>query len=462
MALRLNRAIYRDLAQRADRPVTAPPPPVVSAAGISQEPLTPLQQFMAQRAAQATDAPPPAATNDNNGRDSGGTSRGSGGDLGRGNSAADQGQQGNAADPSSLGGRIGAALGTGPGPIGLAQGLIGTAAQQGLLGPNLQGNQNIDINANPAAFADFSAESPGWLGDQMAQNASAQLAHSIDEAAGNPSGMTGSAGSQSNEGSAQPGGGGAADNSGGSQGNNGGAQPGGGNTGAGNAGGAQSGGGAQPGGGGGDGTGGGGGGGDACFDEATPILMDDGTEKSIAEISEGDRVMAFDGMGMLRGRRVTALVSRGELRPTLEIDGVRVTATHRFLTPVGEWVRAHKLQVGDELVTASGRPHAIRSITDGGERRVYNFTVAELHTYVAGGFRVHNSKAKGGVIPGPRPTDPNKDNTVTTAQGGEVVMNEDAGDIFGRDHLTLLNELARQGAPTPVIRKAVRRMAAEI
>lgn len=186
----------------------------------------------------------------------------------------------------------------------------------------------------------------------------------------------------------------------------------------------------------------GGGGGDVCFAEDTPILMADGTTKPIRDIRVGDFVASFVELGPIVPAEVTAISTNGEWRATLDIDGRKVTPRHRFMTPVREWLRAERFVVGTVLVKADGSEHQVVSVGDGGMCRVFNFEVKDTHTYIAGGLRVHNSKAKGGAVTGPTPKEKNKDNVEITAQGGEHVMSRAAVQMVGRKKLDQINQIA--------------------
>jgi Ca2+-binding RTX toxin-like protein len=129
-----------------------------------------------------------------------------------------------------------------------------------------------------------------------------------------------------------------------------------------------------------------------CFVAGTPILMADWSEKPIEAIAVGDKVMAFDGHGGLEPRAVTHLF-RHENREVLEVAGVAVTGLHRFFTDGGEWVPAQELNGVHRLVKADGSTHPVGTVIKSDKlQTVYNFTVEGLHTYVAGGWRVHNVK----------------------------------------------------------------------
>ncbi|MCR4377239.1 MAG: tandem-95 repeat protein, partial [Rhodospirillales bacterium] len=131
-----------------------------------------------------------------------------------------------------------------------------------------------------------------------------------------------------------------------------------------------------------------------CFEGATPVLMANGSEKPIAEIEVGDSVMAFDGCGELEPRRVSHLY-RHEDREIVEMlgGGPRLTPMHRFLTENEEYQAILAVERGARLVRGDGRVVRFEGLKPvAGRHAVYNFTVEGLHTYVAGGYRVHNNK----------------------------------------------------------------------
>jgi hypothetical protein len=166
--------------------------------------------------------------------------------------------------------------------------------------------------------------------------------------------------------------------------------------------GADAGGGGGGGGDGGGGDGGGdGGGGDGCFTGETLILMADGTSRPIADIVVGDLVAAFaDHRGSALESRAVTDVMKHENHSVYSIDGlVLATGEHPFLSGGGDWVDADSINPGDELTLGNGGLHVVERIARAdGVHDVYNLTVEGLHTYVAGGFRVHNSKRYGGTV----------------------------------------------------------------
>ncbi|MEJ2818036.1 DUF4214 domain-containing protein [Caulobacter sp. CCG-8] len=147
-----------------------------------------------------------------------------------------------------------------------------------------------------------------------------------------------------------------------------------------------------------------------CFAAGTPVLMADGSERAIEMLQVGDLVMAFDGLGPLEARRVEQLHVNTTERFLL-IDGrTLITPGHYVLTEDGSFDRVEDvLEAGRRLVDVSG---VVRSVdwrevsvanhlsgTSGAPVDLevwatYNLTVEGLHTYVAGGLRVHNDSAQ--------------------------------------------------------------------
>ncbi|WP_189492253.1 hypothetical protein [Limoniibacter endophyticus] len=165
-----------------------------------------------------------------------------------------------------------------------------------------------------------------------------------------------------------------------------------------------------------------------CFPAGTLISMADGSRKPIEQIAVGDEVLAFDGFGALQPRKVTKPFNNVtdewlELRFADDLNREPLIATpgHVFFTSEGEFKQLH------ELVDADGKAQIV--LEDGSLTRVdvvrisfseetadrfeiilnknktetndaasdiangwktYNFEVEGLHTYVAGGVRVHN------------------------------------------------------------------------
>ncbi|WP_369069565.1 Hint domain-containing protein [Kineococcus terrestris] len=159
----------------------------------------------------------------------------------------------------------------------------------------------------------------------------------------------------------------------------------------------------------------------SCFVGDTPVLMADGTSRPIELVGVGDEVLDVEG-------RVNTVV--GVERPTLGdralhgFDGGRpfVTAEHPFasddgwrcvdpwaLAAEGVALRARELRAGDrlyrvvgvEVLVSAGRSErrpcaALRAVTSVSVAAadpatvVHNLLLDGTHTYVAGGWVVHN------------------------------------------------------------------------
>ena len=127
-----------------------------------------------------------------------------------------------------------------------------------------------------------------------------------------------------------------------------------------------------------------------CFTAETQILMSDGTYKSIEQIKIGDEVMAFVGLGELQPRKVTQTFITPD-REIVQLGNIKVTLGHHFLQADGSFKALGEIDPDGFLVGVTGKviPHpGIKPVE--GKHTVYNFTVEDLHTYVAGDYRVHN------------------------------------------------------------------------
>lgn len=154
-------------------------------------------------------------------------------------------------------------------------------------------------------------------------------------------------------------------------------------------------------GGGGSGSTGGGGAGGSCFTGDTLVVMASGATRRIDRIRVDDLVRAFDPTALvLQPARVTAThvhPVRDVLVLALADREVTTTAEHPVLTPDRGFVAAGALRTGDTvLVHVDGAlvPAVLTGVHRRRSRRcrVYNLTVEGLHTYVAGGLAVHNTK----------------------------------------------------------------------
>jgi Mg-chelatase subunit ChlD len=135
-----------------------------------------------------------------------------------------------------------------------------------------------------------------------------------------------------------------------------------------------------------------------CFVAGTKVLTDDG-EKPIEEISEGDKVLSKDEeTGEVDYKEVTQLY-QNEKNTTYKIliggQTIETTENHPFWVEGKGWVFAADLHVGDPLQQSHGQTLEIQDIQVVQHKepvQVYNFTVADFHTYFVSdlGIWVHN------------------------------------------------------------------------
>ncbi len=134
-----------------------------------------------------------------------------------------------------------------------------------------------------------------------------------------------------------------------------------------------------------------------CFTEGTQVKTEDGY-KDVKDIVAGDKVWAYDdttGEQALKEVVETFSLTR-EATYTLHIgaETLEASSDHPFYT--GErWVAARDLRPQDAVQLFSGATATIDSIRfTAGHTKVYNFEVADFHTYYVGGndwVLVHNA-----------------------------------------------------------------------
>ncbi|WP_289356241.1 polymorphic toxin-type HINT domain-containing protein [Paenibacillus sp. S-12] len=138
-----------------------------------------------------------------------------------------------------------------------------------------------------------------------------------------------------------------------------------------------------------------------CFTAGTKVQTDEG-EKNIEDIEVGDRVLAKDENnpdGELAYKEVTGLY-RNQRDDIIKLHVgeqlIETTDNHPFWVEGKGWVFADELQVGDKLQKADGSNLTIdnvESVKLDESVTVYNFTVADFHTYYVTnlGVWVHNT-----------------------------------------------------------------------
>jgi len=140
----------------------------------------------------------------------------------------------------------------------------------------------------------------------------------------------------------------------------------------------------------------------ACFPAGTLVAVKDG-HKNIEDIKVGDLVWAYNETTGESDLKPVVATMQNEVDATVKItlseDVIESTVEHPFYTRKG-WKAAGDLTTQDELKTKEGKWEtikALKSLFD--KKKVYNFEVADWHTYFVGAWEwvVHNAKkCKGG------------------------------------------------------------------
>ncbi|PYI56314.1 polymorphic toxin-type HINT domain-containing protein [Paenibacillus flagellatus] len=150
-----------------------------------------------------------------------------------------------------------------------------------------------------------------------------------------------------------------------------------------------------------------------CFTSGTKVLTDEG-EKNIEDIEVGDKVLAKDEnnpSGELAYKEVTALY-RNQRDDIIKLHVgeqiIETTDNHPFWVEGKGWVFAGELQVGDKLQKADESNLTIDKVEFiklDKPVTVYNFTVADFHTYYVTdiGIWVHNTKCSNNNLSSPNP-----------------------------------------------------------
>lgn len=137
-----------------------------------------------------------------------------------------------------------------------------------------------------------------------------------------------------------------------------------------------------------------------CLTASTRISLADGSSRTLGELLESEarnvQVLSMATDGQLVTSVLTHAFPSGRktvFRMELESgETVDATANHKFWSRRG-WVALGDLTPGEELATGSAAVawSRIASITEVGERDVFDATVMETHNFVANGIVAHNS-----------------------------------------------------------------------
>jgi hypothetical protein len=142
----------------------------------------------------------------------------------------------------------------------------------------------------------------------------------------------------------------------------------------------------------------------ACFAAGTPVLLADGGWRPIESIVPGTAVQAFDETQrhVVQAHVREQLVHQPEPLFRAVIEGIErpilVTANHPFYV-AGRWRRIGELRLRSDLFhfdVERGESSTRRLLafeSTGTREPVFNFEVADAHTYFVDGLLVHNGGA---------------------------------------------------------------------
>ncbi|WP_162655973.1 polymorphic toxin-type HINT domain-containing protein [Tuwongella immobilis] len=128
----------------------------------------------------------------------------------------------------------------------------------------------------------------------------------------------------------------------------------------------------------------------SCFTGETPILVEGGS-KRIDEIRPGDRVLSrseHDPASPTMYQQVEEVFVRTSSIIELTVSGrtIRTTREHPFWVVGAGWKPISEMTVGDQLLGLEQESVLVEKIVDTDQwETVYNFRVAEFHTYFVGG-----------------------------------------------------------------------------
>lgn len=135
----------------------------------------------------------------------------------------------------------------------------------------------------------------------------------------------------------------------------------------------------------------------SCIEENTLIRVVGG-DKPIKDVKVGDLVQCYDEDGDMRIKRVLSLIDSG-YRDCIKLKwGTKVnkdygelicTPEHLIRKADGSWLRADKLEQGDELTGLSVNSKVLGKGSVG-IRHVYDIEVEDCHNFMANGICVHN------------------------------------------------------------------------
>ena len=135
-----------------------------------------------------------------------------------------------------------------------------------------------------------------------------------------------------------------------------------------------------------------------CVSGDTLILLADGSEKKICEMTSDDVVMTVNKDTLEREEsKITQLFSKKDFLIEITTNSgkkIKCTKDHPFLMESKKWKLAGELKNNDKIITTCSHNtviSTIENIQDVGEGDVYDFTtISENHSFIANGFVTHN------------------------------------------------------------------------
>jgi len=128
-----------------------------------------------------------------------------------------------------------------------------------------------------------------------------------------------------------------------------------------------------------------------CFVAGTPVLMADGSSKAIENVKAGDLVLSKDEKTgeIVKRKVVETKVRTADATLVVEVAGggrVEATAEHPFYVEGKGWTPAGQLAIENAIVTRTGPSVKVVKIEKKEKSvTVYNFEVADTHSYFVGG-----------------------------------------------------------------------------
>ena len=114
---------------------------------------------------------------------------------------------------------------------------------------------------------------------------------------------------------------------------------------------------------------------------------------------------------------------------------------HPYLTDGGKFESIGTIiDQGKSIYGYHGDARKIESVYKNIKRTVYNITVENDHTYIAGGFRVHNKLHHGGHISENRVPGKTGADVQEVLQEGEYVIRKEVVDKLGPDFFDAINK----------------------